>query len=77
MKKFILIMSILLLAVGCSEDSWSKNEKNEFLEGCETEGGGNFYCKCFMKEMMAAYPNYEDSHNISLEEAVELASKCE
>ncbi|MCH2235983.1 MAG: hypothetical protein MK078_17215 [Crocinitomicaceae bacterium] len=77
MKKFLIISFIILGVTACSQDPWTKYEKDAFLDGCEEEKGGSYYCKCFMAKMMDKYPNYEDSHNISLEEAVELASECQ
>ena len=77
MKKVIFIATFGALLFSCSDDPWTKYEKKEFLQGCELENGGSFYCKCLMEKMMEKYPIYEDSHNISLEEAVELASKCQ
>ena len=77
MKRLLIIAILCLGALSCSQDPWTKYEKEEFLDGCEAENGGSFYCKCFMEKMMDKYPNYEDSHNISLEEAVELASECQ
>lgn len=75
MNKFIAILCLLFL-VSCSSDSWSSAEKNEFISGCKGEGGGSFYCKCFMRKVMEAYPNYEDADKMSVEEAVELSNEC-
>ena len=75
--KIVVFILFSVVMLSCSNDAWTSYEKKEFIKGCKDEGGGTYYCDCFMKEMMSAYPDYDESHNISLEEAVELAAKCE
>lgn len=62
--------------VGCTSDPWSDEEKSIFIHSCNDEGGSEDYCSCFMEKMMKEYPRYEESHNISFEEAVELSKDC-
>lgn len=77
MNNFFGIVILIIISVGCTNEPWSKPEKNEFLNGCANEGGKAAYCKCFMNKIMHAYPEYEEWHNISLEASVELAGKCD
>ncbi|MCB9223932.1 MAG: hypothetical protein R2780_07020 [Crocinitomicaceae bacterium] len=76
MNSKLFYISFLVLLSSCGGDPWSNNEKSEFINGCIDEGGKRRYCDCFMKNTMEKYPRYEDSHDISFEEAVELSKDC-
>ena len=66
----------LVFISSCRHDSWSDQEKDDFVDTCIDEGGTKKYCKCFLKKNMEKYPRYEDSNEISFEEAVELSKEC-
>lgn len=66
----------MVFLYSCQEDSWSDEEKSIFVHHCQDEGGSEDYCECYMKKTMEEYPRYEESHNISFEEAVELSKDC-
>lgn len=64
------------LLSSCNSDSWSKKEKKKFLSECQEEGGSKIYCDCFMQRTMEQYPIYEETENMSFEEAIELSQGC-
>jgi hypothetical protein len=72
--RFIGIYFLMLSS--CATDPWTEDEKAEFILGCENEGAERKYCECFMKNVMEKFPRYEDSYDISFEEAVELSKDC-
>ncbi|MBD3636484.1 MAG: hypothetical protein HUJ25_04010 [Crocinitomicaceae bacterium] len=77
MKYSLGIVLLVFVAFSCSDDPWTSEEKSDFLNSCEEEGGSPGYCDCFMKNTMEVYPRYEDAHGMSFEEAVELSENCQ
>lgn len=69
-----ILTSVFMLS--CSEESWTDDQKAEFILGCNDEGGKTKYCECFMNNTMEKYPRYEESLEMSFEEAVELSKDC-
>lgn len=61
----------------CSGSSWSQEERDTFLNECDTEGGSDSYCQCYMEKVMEKYPKHEDSKKMDFESAVEMAKSCE
>lgn len=61
----------------CAEDTWTDDEQKTFSMQCQAEGGAKPYCKCFLENTMEKYPRYQESLDISFEEAVELSKDCE
>lgn len=76
-KIFSLFILGGTLLSSCGGSSWSKEQKDTFLDECGAEGGSNAYCHCYLEKMMEKYPNHADSKKIDFESAVEMAKSCE
>lgn len=74
--RFSLGLLMILFLCACNDDPWTSHEKDLFMNECKDEGGSGKYCACFLEKTMTKYPRYEESLNMSFEEAVELSNQC-
>ncbi|UKN02549.1 hypothetical protein K6119_03340 [Paracrocinitomix mangrovi] len=75
--RYSIGLLLILFLFSCNNDPWSSNEKDKFMTECKNEGAKGSYCACLLEKTMAKYPRYEESLDISFEEAVELSKECE
>lgn len=75
MKQIIFILTLILF-VSCSQDNWSKDEQNKFVQACREEGGSKDYCDCFMQNVMENYHIAEDADELDFETKIELSKDC-
>ena len=73
----VFLFSFGLLLVSCGNKEWRSIDQNKLMKRCMTEGGSKSYCKCYLKNAMAAYPNAKDMNELDFEESVELSINCE
>lgn len=84
MNKTLLTLLVGFLIIhSCSAQTWSKLEKNTFVNACIDEAKGIFtaegakvYCGCSLEKAMALYPNPDQIDNMTDEEAEILAMEC-
>lgn len=74
--KYIIVIFIAVFFVSCSVDSWTKEEKINFVQSCREEGGSKSYCECYMENVMTDYPIAEDAEDIDFEIKIELSKDC-
>ena len=77
MKKVIAIVFLAGGFVACEQSPWSEEEKDAFMDECREQVDDKSYCNCYMEQVMAKYPQAEDSEEMSFEEAVELSKDCQ
>ncbi len=76
-SNILFLVLILLFSFSCSNQSWTKDEKNENIFKCREEGGSKKYCECFIEVLMEKYPIAADVEKLDFETKVELSKGCE
>lgn len=76
LNKYPYLLLVLVFSA-CGSDTWTQDEKDEFVKACKSEGASSSYCDCYMEKVMNLYPKYDDADKIDFETAVELAKDCE
>lgn len=76
MKK-IFSLSLVVLVVSCSNDTWSDKERSVFFTGCINEGGSKDYCECYLEKVMYKNPIAEDANDMDYETKIELSKNCD
>mgnify|MGYP003687941943 CR=1 FL=1 len=75
MKVYIYLVLITFF-VSCSDNNWTKEERNSFVHSCREEGGSKEYCECYMSNVMTEYPIASDAEIIDFEVKIELSKNC-
>ncbi len=75
MKIFITLL-IAILIVSCSNENWTDDEQNTFVDACEEEGGTSNYCQCYLENIMNEFPIATDANEIDFEIKIELSKDC-
>jgi hypothetical protein len=79
MKKTVFIFSLFFLTLtACDINTWNKENRDAFVEGCLEEAGEEKYreaCECFLKEVMMEYTPVESGF-LSDEEMDLISEAC-
>jgi len=49
----LIPLGVVLLLASCSDNGWSEEDKNEFVEGCEVRSE----CDCHLERIIKKYPD--------------------
>ena len=60
-----------------TQNGWSENDKNTFLERCKKMDCGDKQSKCMLEQVEKKYPNAKDANNLSDMEMKDYKIDCD